>query len=94
VNARTHGALSNATGGKVAISCRLEAIPGGQQMRFHWQESGGPPVSPPVRKGFGSRQIEGLAQELNGTARLGYDSTGVICEIVMPVPGEGEWTDL
>ncbi len=94
VNARTHGALSNATGGKVAISCRLEAIPGGQQMQFHWQESGGPPVPPPVRKGVGSRQIEGLAQELNGTARLDYDSTGVICEIVMPVPGEGEWTDL
>ena len=24
-------------------------------MRLRWQESGGPPVTPPGRKGFGSR---------------------------------------
>jgi len=92
INARTHGALSNAAGGKVAVYCGLEAIPGGEQMQFRWQESGGPPVSPPAHKGLGSRQIEGLAQELNGTARLDYDSTGVVCEIIMPVPAEREWT--
>ena len=93
VNAITHGALTNGAGGKVAVSCGLESIPGGQHLRFCWQESGGPPVSPPARKGFGSRQIEGLAQELNVTVRLDYDSTGVVCEIVMPVPAEGKWTD-
>jgi len=87
-NAVNHGALSRAGGGKVAITCGMESVPGGQQMRLRWQESGGPPVSPPVRKGFGSRQIEGLAQELNGTASLKYDPGGVVCEIVMPVPAE------
>jgi two-component sensor histidine kinase len=55
-------------------------------MRLRWQESGGPPVTPPGRKGFGSRLIEGgLAQDLGGEVRLGYEPLGVVCQITMPV---------
>jgi two-component system, chemotaxis family, CheB/CheR fusion protein len=62
-------------------------------MQLRWQESGGPPVSRPSRKGFGSRLIEqGLAQELDGEVRLDYAPTGVICEIVMPVARGAGWT--
>jgi hypothetical protein len=40
-------------------------------MRLRWQESGGPPVTPPGRKGFGSRLIEGgLAQDLDGVSSM------------------------
>ncbi len=61
-------------------------------MRLRWQESGGPPVTPPGRKGFGSRLIErGLAQELSGEVRLDYEPAGVVCEIVMPVSQRGGW---
>jgi two-component sensor histidine kinase len=53
---------------------------------LRWQESGGPPVKPPSHKGFGSRLIErGLAQELNGEVHLGYEPSGVICQIIMPL---------
>lgn len=56
-------------------------------MRLRWQESGGPPVTPPGRKGFGSRLIEvGLARDLDGELRLDYDPAGLACQIVMPVP--------
>ena len=58
-------------------------------MRLRWQESGGPPVTPPSRKGFGSRLIEGgLAQELHGEVRLDNDPAGVVCQIVMPISRE------
>jgi hypothetical protein len=50
---------------------------------------GGPPVTPPGRKGFGSRLIEGgLAQELDGEVRLDYEPAGVVCQIIMPVGRE------
>jgi two-component sensor histidine kinase len=43
---------------------------------------------PPGRKGFGSRLIEsGLARELGGEVHLNYEPEGVVCQIVMPVPG-------
>lgn len=49
-------------------------------------DSGGPPVSPPQRKGFGSHLVErGLAQELGGAVRLIYDSSGVVFRIAMPL---------
>jgi len=34
----------NAPGVRVAITCSLEAIPGGPQMRLVWRESDDPPV--------------------------------------------------
>ena len=47
---------------------------------MRWEERGGPPSSPPTRKGFGSRLIqEGLARELNGEVRLIYEPAGVVC---------------
>jgi two-component sensor histidine kinase len=49
---------------------------------LEWSEKDGPPVVPPRRKGFGSRLIErGLAQELGGEVKIGYDPQGVWCEI-------------
>lgn len=85
-NAVKHGALSNRPAGQIGIAWRVETVLQGDRMRLRWQESGGPPVTPPGRKGFGSRLIErGLAQELNGEVRLDYQPAGVVCEIVMPV---------
>lgn len=56
-NAVRYGALSNATG-RVGLSWRVDEIEGVRQFRLRWQESGGPPVTPPARSGFGSRLIE------------------------------------
>jgi two-component sensor histidine kinase len=89
-NSVKYGALSNDVG-RIDMTWQVEVTPEGDRMRLLWKERGGPPVSSPVRKGFGSRLIErGLAQELNGEVHLKYDPSGVSCEIDMPVPkGEG-----
>ena len=90
-NAAKHGALSNDATGRIDIDWQIERkTPQGDRMRLRWQESGGPPVTPPGRWGFGARLIEGgLAQELDGEVRLVYEPTGVVCQIVMPVPQGG-----
>jgi len=85
-NAAKYGSLSN--GGQIDITWQDEPTPQGTRIiRLRWQETGGPPVMPPARKGFGSRLIEcGLAQELDGQVHLNYEPEGVVCQIVMPVP--------
>jgi PAS domain S-box-containing protein len=85
-NAAKHGALSNGAAGKIGIAWQGDSTPQGDRMRLRWQESGGPPVTSPDRKGFGSRLIEGgLAQDLGGEVRLDYAPLGVVCQIIMPV---------
>lgn len=56
-NAVKYGALSTAAG-RVTLGWRIHEIEGETQFRLRWQESGGPPVQPPTRRGFGSRLIE------------------------------------
>jgi two-component system CheB/CheR fusion protein len=87
-NAAKYGALSNESG-RIAVSWYIDgASPEALQMK--WMESGGPPVQPPNRRGFGSRLIErGLALELNGHARLEFEPSGVVCVIEMPAPRGG-----
>ena len=88
-NAAKHGALSNGAVGKIDIAWQAEPAQQGNRMQLRWQESGGPPVTPPGRKGFGSRLIEGsLARDLGGQVRLDYEPAGVICQIIMPVRQE------
>ena len=86
-NAAKYGALSKAGAGAVEISWEVDPGAQADRMRLRWQETGGPPVAPPSRTGFGSRLIvSGLAQELNGEVKLDYDVAGVTCTIAMPVP--------
>jgi PAS domain S-box-containing protein len=86
-NAAKYGALSNGGAGKIDIAWQVDATPQGDRIRLRWRESGGPRVTPPSRKGFGSRLIEGgLAQDLDGEVRLDYAPEGLVCQIEMPVP--------
>ncbi|MEP7007875.1 MAG: CheR family methyltransferase, partial [Sphingomonas bacterium] len=64
-NAVKYGALSIPTG-VVAISWRIEGERE-QRVLLDWNESGGPDVTPPTRKGQGMRFIErGMSYELKG----------------------------
>ena len=85
-NAVKYGAFSNKVG-SVVISWAVEPSSNGDRLRLIWREKDGPPVTPPSRKGFGSRVIErGLAHELEGTAHLDYRADGVVCTIDFPAP--------
>jgi len=89
-NASKHGALSNEATGHVDIAWQVTPTSQGNRLRLRWQESGGPPVTPPGRKGFGSRLIErGLASDLDGEASVNYAPAGVVCEIALPVVPSG-----
>jgi PAS domain S-box-containing protein len=82
-NAVKYGALSSDSG-KVSISWRVD--PQTERFELLWQESGGPAVQPPRRRGFGSRLIEhGLAHDLAGEVRLEFGDLGVTCEISAPL---------
>ena len=80
-NAIKYGALS-ADGGRVAIDWNVA----GERFGMRWQEEGGPPVSAPTRKGFGSIMIERvLAEQLGGGVVIRYDAGGIVCIIDAPL---------
>ena len=73
--------------GSIRVSWTIEPTPEGNRLLLHWQEKDGPPVTPPSRKGFGSRVLErGLAHELEGSIHLDYRSDGVVCTMNIPAP--------
>lgn len=89
-NAVKYGALSNKTG-FVRMTWNIAPAETDSERRvvIRWQEVGGPPVTAPVRKGFGSGVLErGLAYELAGTVRLDYPRDGVVCTIDIPAPSD------
>jgi two-component sensor histidine kinase len=82
-NAVKYGALSNATGTvRITWSVATTAGSGTRRLSVRWEESGGPPVQPPTRRGFGSRLLErALAQDLDGTVEIAFIATGVVCTV-------------
>lgn len=78
-NAVEYGALSNAVG-SIVIGWTMEAAPDGKRLLLRWNEKGGPLVSSPAHKGFGSRVLErGIAHALEGTVHLDYRPDGLVC---------------
>ncbi|HEX8570984.1 MAG TPA: PAS domain-containing protein [Caulobacteraceae bacterium] len=80
-NASKHGAWSGPEG-RVRVGWTLAFVPDGRRIELRWEESGGPEVRPPSRRGFGSRLVgRGLAAELGGEVALDYAPAGVVCTI-------------
>ena len=65
--------------GTVYLSWRLEEADGEQtRVIMTWREVDGPEITPPERKGFGTRLLEDVvARELNGEAKLNYEVHGL-----------------
>lgn len=90
-NAAKYGALSTPDG-VVRISWTgPEPIPGAPadrvdlRCRLSWEEEGGPPVTPPTRRGFGRVVIERtVARALSGEVDVSYPVTGVRWELSFP----------
>ena len=83
-----YGAFST-DAGTIAIDWGVTSGEDGKRLLLRWVEQGGPPVSPPTHKGFGSWVIErGLAHELGGRVSLDYHPGGVVCRIDIPAPVE------
>lgn len=87
-NAVKYGAWSNDHGTVTVTWSRHDTDDGAERLRIEWHESGGPPVTPPSRRGFGSRLIErGLAGELDGEVELIFAEAGLRCTVDAPLPG-------
>ena len=85
-NAVKYGALSEAEG-RVGVRWRVRDRPGTRRLELEWRETGGPPVTPPLRRGFGSRLIErSLSRELHGEVTLDFEPSGLVCRVVGLLP--------
>jgi two-component sensor histidine kinase len=83
-NAIKYGALSSANG-RVAVDWAVEDELDRRKLTVRWRESGGPPVAPPTRRGFGTRLIErGILVGVGGMASLSFAPAGVECRIEVP----------
>jgi PAS domain S-box-containing protein len=89
-NATKYGAFSS-DAGQVTITWRTEGVGQSLRLKLQWQESGGPEVVEPTRKGFGSRLIErSLARELGGEVTILYEPAGLMCSFDVPLAFPGE----
>lgn len=79
-NAAKYGALSSDDG---IVRMRWEL--GDDDLKFSWQEIGGPTVKPPERQGFGRSLIEqAIPYELDGHVALVFDPSGVTFDFELP----------
>ena len=79
-NAAKYGALS-VPGGQVALIWRLREAGEGLELAMEWSENGGPQVTPPSRRGLGSRLLRpqmGIAE-----VQVDYDPAGLRCTMVV-----------
>ena len=75
-NASKYGSLS-LPAGQVSLVWRVDAAERPPCLHVVWRETGGPKVSPRVRRGFGSQLIERSGLE----ARQTFAPAGLICEL-------------
>jgi two-component sensor histidine kinase len=82
-NASKYGALSVASG-KVDIEwAREENKSGERDLRLTWRESGGPPVKPPGKKGFGCFVLERVTINALGEGGLDLKPEGLVWTCVI-----------
>jgi two-component sensor histidine kinase len=81
-NANKYGALS-VEGGSVDLS--WETTEGGKTLKLRWQEQGGPPVTIPSKRGFGTFIIEQSMSGLDGEAHIQFDPSGLVCDMRLPI---------
>lgn len=75
-NAMKYGALSNDTG-LVHVSWSTEQRDGQNYLQVNWREEGGPAVTPPARRGFGTELIEFSAKADGGNAVIDFQPAGL-----------------
>jgi PAS domain S-box-containing protein len=82
-NASKYGALSNADG-HIEMTWSIERRDGADCLLCSWSEIGGPPITNPTRKGFGSRLIVSSLHAY-GRAEVSYDPRGLVLTTEMPL---------
>jgi PAS domain S-box-containing protein len=94
-NALKYGALADDGAGQVRIRWRREADAEGEAVLvWTWEELGGPPVSPPARRGFGRMLLERvLSQDFAGSVGIDFAPSGVTFKLEAPWASLSECQD-
>lgn len=79
-NAAKHGALTTDSG-TVSVRWSFDATSPEPAILFQWQERGGPPVTPPKRKGFGSVLLERAVATTGNPPHFDYSPEGFTYEV-------------
>lgn len=79
-NAAKYGALSVSSGEISVKWSYAEPV-----LEIVWRESGGPTVSPPDRRGFGTRLFLRALDQFNGKVEATFAPTGLVCELRIPL---------
>lgn len=80
-NAAKYGALSD-TIGRLSVSWHTDA----DGLHVTWNETGGPAVSAPTQRGFGTRSVIGSVEtQLGGKAEFDWDPAGLKCRLHVPL---------
>jgi len=58
-------------------------------LQLEWTESGGPAVSAPEGRGFGTTLIERSLRGVGGSAELVFEASGLGCSIRLPLSRNG-----
>jgi two-component sensor histidine kinase len=80
-NAAKYGSLS-APAGRVEITWSHTAD---GRLSLCWIEAGGPTVTPPTHRGFGTRITENMIGQLKGEVHFDWRDRGLACEIALPL---------
>jgi two-component sensor histidine kinase len=86
-NAAKYGALSTPRG-TVAVQWSREAA-SPSTLSFRWHESGGPPATPPTRKGFGTKLLEIAVASADTRPRFEYSREGFAYELRAALDDDG-----
>jgi two-component sensor histidine kinase len=81
-NAAKYGSFSNSTG-RISINWSYSE-PG---LTIDWRESGGPFVTLPTHRGFGSRLFLRALEQFGGKVEPNFASTGLICKLSIVLAG-------
>jgi two-component sensor histidine kinase len=79
-NAAKYGALSAPKG---HVEVRWSRATDGTIV-LRWTEAGGPPVKHPEHQGFGTRVMDSMIGQLNGSMHFDWRADGLACEITLP----------
>ena len=87
-NVAKYGALST-TAGRLAVVWDVHPGAGAPALTLTWTETGGPAVSPPTRRGFGTTLIErALTHEIDAEVNREFLAGGLLCTIAIPLAEE------
>jgi two-component sensor histidine kinase len=81
-NAAKYGALSSSLG-NLSIQWSLADA----RLDLQWRESGGPTVTAPVHRGFGTRLFSRALEQFGGAVEANFATTGLICKLSFVLQG-------